>query len=72
MFSYFGNGMNPRDIVNLKYKNIEDDYITFQHSKTERSLRGKPKPITVFINDNMKPMLCSFKDMPQAEKEFFQ
>lgn len=25
LFCYFGNGMNPKDLVHLKYKNIQDD-----------------------------------------------
>jgi integrase/recombinase XerD len=53
-FSYFGNGMNPKDIACLKYKNIHGEYLIFERSKTERALRNDPKPITVFINDDMK------------------
>jgi integrase/recombinase XerD len=64
LFSYFGNGMNPKDIACLKYKNIHDDYIVFERSKTERALRSDPKPITVFINDDMKAIInrCGNKD----------
>ena len=57
LFSYFGNGMNPKDIACLKYKNIHDEYLIFERSKTERTLRGDPKPITVFINDDMKTII---------------
>ena len=57
LFSYFGNGMNPKDIANLKYKNMDGDYIIFERSKTERSLRSDPKPITVFLTDDMKAII---------------
>ena len=57
LFSYFGNGMNPKDIANLKFKNIEGDYLTFERSKTARSLRSDPKLITVFLNDDMKEII---------------
>ena len=57
LFSYFGNGINTKDIANLKYKNIDEDYLTFERSKTERSLRSDPKPITIFINDDMKAIM---------------
>ncbi len=53
LFSYFGNGMNPKDIACLKFKNIHGDYLVFERSKTERALRSDPKPITVFINVDM-------------------
>lgn len=57
LFSYFGNGMNPKDIACLQYKNIHDGYITFERSKTERALRSDPKPITVFITDDMQAII---------------
>lgn len=42
LFSYFGNGINPKDIANLKFKNIEGDYIIFERAKTEYSQRNDP------------------------------
>lgn len=57
LFSYFGNGMNPKDIANLKYKNIDGEYLIFERAKTERSQRSDPKLITVFINDDMKAII---------------
>jgi integrase/recombinase XerD len=49
--------MNPKDIACLKYKNIQSEYIVFERSKTERALRSDPKPITVFVNDDMKRII---------------
>jgi integrase/recombinase XerD len=57
LFSYLGNGINPKDIANLKYKNIEGDYLTFERSKTEKSLRSDPKPITIFLTDDLKTII---------------
>lgn len=57
LFSCFGNGMNPKDIACLQYKNIHDGYIIFERSKTERALRSYPKPITVFITDDMQAII---------------
>ncbi len=54
---YFGNGMNPKDIACLKYKNIHDEYLVFERSKTERAFRNDPKPITVSINDDMRAIM---------------
>lgn len=52
-FCYFGNGMNPKDLANLKYKNIQGEYITFYRAKTELTARNDPKPITVYLNQDM-------------------
>ena len=49
--------MNPKDIACLKYRNIQGDFIIFERSKTERSLREDPKPITVFLNEDMRHII---------------
>ncbi|OQP51106.1 hypothetical protein A4H97_00025 [Niastella yeongjuensis] len=57
LFSYFANGINPTDIAHLKYKNIDGEYITFERAKTENSTRSAPKPITVFISEDMQQII---------------
>ncbi len=53
LFSYFGNGMNIKDIAFLQWKNIQDGYLIFERVKSERALRSDPKPISVFITEDM-------------------
>jgi integrase/recombinase XerD len=57
LFSYLGNGINPKDIACLKYKNIEGDYFIFERAKTEKATRSDPKPISVFITDDMRAII---------------
>jgi integrase/recombinase XerD len=57
LFSYFANGINPTDIAHLKYKNIDGEYITFERAKTENATRSAPKPITVFITEDMQQII---------------
>ena len=45
LFSYFGNGMNPKDICGLRHKDVTRDAITFLRAKTQRT--KKQKLITV-------------------------
>ncbi len=56
-FCYYGNGMNPKDMAHLKYKDIYDDFIVFIRAKTERSTREDPKPITVYLNEDMRQII---------------
>jgi integrase/recombinase XerD len=56
-FSYLGNGINVKDIAYLKYKNIEGDYFIFERAKTEKATRCDPKPITVFITEDMRAII---------------
>ena len=53
----FGKWYESKDIACLKYKNIHDEYLVFERSKTERALRNDPKPITIFINDDMRTII---------------
>jgi integrase/recombinase XerD len=52
--------MNPKDVAFLKYKNIDGEYFTFERAKTERSTRTDPKPITVFITEEMQNIIASW------------
>ena len=57
LFCYLGNGMNPKDLVYLTYKDICDGYLVFVRAKTERATRKDPKPITVYINEDMREIM---------------
>lgn len=50
-FSYFCNGMNTKDIAELRYKDIKNDTIHFIRAKTQRTSKTRLKPITVYLND---------------------
>jgi integrase/recombinase XerD len=53
-FSFYGNGMNIKDIIFLKYKNIQGEYLVFERAKTElTSRRSEPIVISCFLNDDM-------------------
>lgn len=57
LFSYFANGINPTDIMTLKYYNIEGEYLVFERAKTVNSTRLDPRPITVFISEDMRRII---------------
>lgn len=57
LFSYLANGINPTDIAHLKFKNIDGDYLIFERAKTENSTRLDPRPITVFLTEDLKKIV---------------
>lgn len=57
LFCYMANGMNVKDMMNLKNKNIDGDYLVFERAKTERAMRADPKLITVFITEELKNII---------------
>jgi integrase/recombinase XerD len=53
-FSFYGHGMNVKDIVQLKYKNIKSEFLVFERAKTEFTARGgEPIIISCYINQEM-------------------
>ena len=56
-FSYLANGINTKDIALLKYRNIQGEYLVFERAKTEKSSRNDPRPITVFISDDLRQII---------------
>jgi integrase/recombinase XerD len=56
-FSFYGNGMNVKDIIYLKYKNIKGEFLVFERAKTENTTQSEPVIISTFINDDMKRIM---------------
>jgi site-specific recombinase XerD len=50
-FSYACNGMNIKDIVLLRHKDIDADRIVFIRAKTQTTSKTNLKPITVYLNE---------------------
>jgi len=69
MFSYLANGINPKDIANLKYSNIKDDKIVFVRQKTIRTERTR-LPIVIYITDDIARIIEKWGNKP-AEPDFF-
>lgn len=57
LFSCFANGINPTDIAHLKFKNIDGEYLVYERAKTEASTRLDPKPITIYITEDMQRII---------------
>lgn len=53
LFCYLANGINPKDVAYLKFKNIEGEYLIFERAKTENTTRTDPKPITVYLTEDI-------------------
>lgn len=58
--SYLCNGMNIRDIAELKGKNVSEEVISFVRTKTERTTKGNTKPIVVPITGFIRQMIAKY------------
>jgi integrase/recombinase XerD len=55
-FSYACNGMNFKDVLELKYKNLNNETIIFRRSKTLNTHKTQ-MPVTIFLNDFTKSVI---------------
>lgn len=59
-FSFVCNGMNIKDILFLKWKNIKDDQIEFIREKTKRTRKANQKIIQVPLTDFSKSIIGKY------------
>lgn len=60
IFSYLGNGMNLRDVINLKVKDYQHNMITFVREKTKRTSRKELRTITVVVSAQMEKIINEY------------
>jgi integrase/recombinase XerD len=54
LFCYLANGLNVKDMIHLKYKNIDGEYLVIDRAKTERTARGAAaRPITIYLTEDI-------------------
>jgi len=68
-FSYSCNGMNIKDIANLRYSDISGDIITFRRAKTINTIR-KQAPIIVFLNDFTRKVIDKYGNSDKSPNNY--
>lgn len=63
LFSYLCNGINPKDIGQLTYSQIDGNYIRFVRSKTRRTKRDA-LPIIIPITDEVRAIIDRWGQHP--------
>ena len=64
LFSYLCNGINIKDIAKLRYRNVEDDKITFIRAKTERTTKKNQKPVVAMLTPEAKEIIERWGNKP--------
>lgn len=70
IFSYMANGINVKDMIRLKYKDIQDGKIVFLREKIKKSNRVKPRPITVPLTPEMEKIIEKWGNPDNAPYNF--
>jgi integrase/recombinase XerD len=64
IFSYICNGMNMKDIALLKYKDLDNDKITFYRAKTAYTNRQRLIPIVAILDIHAKQIIERWGNKP--------
>jgi integrase len=70
LFCYLANGMNVKDMAQLKYKNIDQDKLTFIREKTRRETASNPKIITVVITPLVTRIINEWGTKPSQPETY--
>ncbi|PLX08544.1 MAG: hypothetical protein C0596_06710 [Marinilabiliales bacterium] len=68
-FSYTCNGMNFKDIANLKFKNYNSDTITFYREKT-KSTHSDQSAVTIYVNDYIKKIIEKYGNTEKKPEHY--
>ena len=69
LFSYLCNGMNIKDIINLKFKNLHTDSIQYDRAKTSNTVQN-PKPIIITLLPKAKEILERWTVKKKNENDY--
>jgi integrase len=69
-FSFLANGMNPKDMMFLRYKNLKGDKLTFQRAKTSRT-RQEAEEIVLFLHPHAMDIVRKWGNPIKADNYIF-
>lgn len=69
-FSYGCNGINTKDIANLRYKDIQEGKFQFYRAKTRTTSKTKLKPITIYLNDFTTSIIEKYGNIKGEPEDF--
>jgi len=69
LFSYLCNGMNIKDIISLKFKNLVGDTIQYDRSKTSNTIQN-PKPIVITLLQQAQEIIKRWVVKKKKEEDY--
>jgi integrase/recombinase XerD len=70
MFSFYCGGMNAKDIVLLKYENLDGDFIEFSRAKTSKTTKGNAFSVRNIIPAQAKEIIRKYKQGKGRPEEY--
>lgn len=69
-FSYLANGMNFKDIADLKFENLKDNRISFYRAKTISTTKSKPILITAILPEYALNIIKQYGKDSNIKKDY--
>jgi len=69
LFSFYCNGMNMVDIFNLKYEDIEGNFLYFYRKKTIRTRKVK-EPVEIYISEPVATIISRWGNKERLNKNY--
>jgi integrase len=69
-FSFSCNGMNIKDILLLKWHQLDDDSISFFREKVKRSTKDNQTEIIVYLNDYTKTIIEKYASQQRSKNDY--
>jgi len=57
IFIYLANGINVKDIVLMKFKNVREDRIIIDRAKTKNQTKDDPRQIEIVLTDDLRRII---------------
>jgi integrase/recombinase XerD len=70
LFTYLGNGLNLKDIANLRFKNILGETIVFNRAKTANTKKDKQVQIKIDYDDELKKIIFRWGNKEQTPDNY--
>jgi len=69
-FSYLANGMNFKDIAELKFENLKSNRLSFYRSKTKSTTKAKPTLITAILPEYALDIINQYGKKSNNKKDY--
>ena len=69
-FSFSCNGMNIKDILNLRFKDLQKDSLSFYRAKTMNTNKANLKPVIVYLTNFAKQVIEQYGNTNTAPENY--
>jgi len=70
LLSFLLNGINVKDLIQLRHKDYQEDRITFVRSKTKNTTKTHQQPIIVSVATAAKEIISKYQTTPKAKDDY--